>query len=476
VVYQLYAGFLLCEEDAMKVPRFVVDLLVAVLVGLLTWYLGAERGMGLAVGIAALFALETARMIPLIEKIYHQYEAVNTLLKEFQAPDKFSEVLLLHGLKDLGQLSQSSISVGKEDVRDFWRDCLARATSKWSVLTYALPDDTWGITSWSNKALAIQQERIVSDCTIERVFIFDNIDERNRLEHIMEDHSRRGIKVFWLLKNELLANKTANDCWKTIGSLDVAVVDDSWVYLTSLDEHRKMVGAKATKGANIVRAAALLISEARALAATKKNIVQVAMGGENAESRQLTPKILAIETNQSDAEFSPGTTDAELVISGENLTGAVLSSSSDLISLTKVREIPHKVEAKISVSPDIEPGEYELSFTTSGGVVQKKIPIKHKDAPTTLNIVYEGPAAPKLDPGKDGLLAITIVGKYLKGATVAMGTTSHEGLNVEVQNNSSDNQLRVLVNVSAATPSGEYELQVTNQSGKNSIVRFKVDR
>lgn len=69
--------------------------------------------------------------------------------------------------------------------------------------------------------------------------------------------------------------------------------------------------------------------------------------------------------------------------------------------------------------------------------------------------------------GKDGLLAITIVGKYLKGATVAMGTTSHEGLNVEVQNNSNDNQLSVLVNVSAATPSGEHELQVTNQSGKN---------
>jgi hypothetical protein len=475
VVYQLYVGYLLCKKDALQPPRVAIDLSAAVVIGFLGAYLKADGAIGFLAGLAALFAIETYRMIPLVEKIYHQYEAANTLLKQFEAPDKFSEILLLHGLKDLGQLSQSSISVNKDDVREFWRDCLARANIKWSVLTYALPDDTWGISSWSRRALAIQQERIVSNCTIERVFIFDDVNEKDRLQPIMEHHSGCGIKVFWLLKPDLLANRTANDCLKIIGSLDVAVVDDSWVYMTSLDEQRNMVGAKATKSARIVQLATLLINEAQALATEKGNIVQVMIGGDNSQDKALVPKIQNTKlADQSKAEFSPGTTAAEFMIQGENLTGAVLSSASELISFEKTSEVSQYVGAKISVSPDAHPGEYELKLTTSAGAAQTNILVKHKDAPANLS-VYESADARRLESGKDGMLQIAIIGSYLKGATAAI-EPAVQGLTVNVVDNSNDNQLRANIAVSGTTPSGNYTLKVTNQSGKDSSVTFKVDR
>jgi hypothetical protein len=463
----------------MKAPRFVIDLLLAVAVGLLGAYLKADGALGLLVGITSLFAIETTRMIPLVEKIYHQYEAVNTLLRELQAPDKFSEILLLHGLKDLGHLSQSSISVSKDDVRNFWRDCLARADTKWSVLTYALADETWGITSWSNKALAIQEERIVSGCTIERVFVVDNIDERKRLQEIMEEHSRRGIKVFWVLKDELLANKAANESWRKIGTLDVAVVDVSWVYKTSFDQQRNIIGASATKSKAIFEAATLLISEAQGLAAIKKNIVQVAIEGGDAQNNAPSlPKVSVAKLDgQPDAEISPGTKDAHLVISGENLAGARISSSSNLISFEKTGEIPQSVEAKISISPDATPGDYEVNVTTSAGAAQLKIPVKHKDAPANLRLSYGlTDTPPNLDPAKDEDVEITISGNYLKGATLDGVQISPGGLEIKVKDNSKDDRLSAVITVRVGTPAGDYALKVKNLSGKESTVAFKVVR
>lgn len=261
----------------MRLPRFLVDFSIALLVGLAAWFLKADGAIGFLLGISALFAIETARLIPLVEKIYQQYQAVNALLESLRATDKFSEILLLYGLKDLHNLSNSCVSVGKDDVRPFWKDCVARAKSKWTVFTYARVDETWGL-SWAQEALAIQRERLISGCTIERVFIVDDVAEKAQLQAIMEEHSKTGVTVFWLLKSDILSNTTAKEYLTRVGTLDFGVADDTWVYRTVFDAQRNITGANAIKDQDVRDKAVWLIKEAQGAARGKNNLIQVAIG------------------------------------------------------------------------------------------------------------------------------------------------------------------------------------------------------
>src|SRR5258705_48990 len=135
MTYRLYPAFLLCKEDffEMRLPRFILDLVAAIAIGALGYWFKADGATGFLVGIFALLAIEIARLIPLVERMYHQSEAVTLLLTELRAPDRFSEILLLYGLRDLSSLSKSMVSVGRDETRQFWRDCVARASIKWSV-------------------------------------------------------------------------------------------------------------------------------------------------------------------------------------------------------------------------------------------------------------------------------------------------------------------------------------------------------
>jgi hypothetical protein len=436
--------------------------------------------VGFLSGVGALIAIEAIRTILLVEKVYKQYEAVSSLLVELRAPDKFSELLLLYGLKDLGNLSRFFISVGKDEVRNFWRDCIARASIKWSVLTYARPDETWGLTSWGEEALAIQRERIVSGCTIERVFIVEDEDEKNKLYEIMKRHSLQGINVFWLLKSDLLANETAAAYCNEIGTLDFAVVDDSWVYRTLFDRQRTIVGANATKSEEMCKKAAWLIRQAQGLARGKKNVVQAALGGEAAANGE--PKRLAVSTikldGQSGVVIPPGAAGMRLVISGENLKGASITSSDECIRLQATsNDDDHVIETLVSISPDASPGDYTLNTAAPGGSAQINLKVMHEDAPSNLALSYDTTNSdnpPKLSPDKTEAVPITITGRFLKGAKIEV--TIPGGPRINVRDNSNDNRLTAVVTVEAGTPAGVYELRIANSSNKSAPVLFKFVR
>ena len=247
---------------------FVIDFLIAVVVGGITAILATPM-LGFLIGIATLFAVEMLRIRILVDKIKTQYEVVISMKNALEPNDKFGEIALVYGLRYYGKLAKSFVSVDKDHIWDFWRDCMIRAYNKWDVLTYTTSEETWN-SGWSKKTLSIQSERIVDGCVIERIFLVESQEERNKLQEIINQKKEIGIKVSWLLKDDLLANKAARNYYNNIGSLDFAIIDNTWIYMTRLDSQRQMIGACATKDPEIVEKAKLLLIEAKGLVNTKK--------------------------------------------------------------------------------------------------------------------------------------------------------------------------------------------------------------
>lgn len=123
---------------------------------------------------------------------------------------------------------------------------------------------------------AIQKERLLSGCKITRIFLVDSLEEKETIENTMIEQSKIEIDVSWLLKDKLLQNQAAKKAFETIKSLDVAVVDNSWVYMTYLNEDRKMTGALATRDKNVLKNAIVLVDEAIELARANKIIEKTA--------------------------------------------------------------------------------------------------------------------------------------------------------------------------------------------------------
>lgn len=152
---------------------------------------------------------------------------------------------------------------------------MSRANQSWKAVSYVHGTDTW-FMAWANWAVAIQTERLVSQCRIERLFIFDSHDERTKFENPMQEQCRAGVDVRWLMKAETDVLPQRDTWLGRIGSLDYALIDGVWVYVTHLDAERRIAGATATRTATACEAARELFGELWQLAGTRGQVVKVA--------------------------------------------------------------------------------------------------------------------------------------------------------------------------------------------------------
>lgn len=88
----------------------------------------------------------------------------------------------------------------------------------------------------------------------------------------MIEQSKIDINVSWLLKDHLLQNQMVKEAFETLKTLDVAVVDNSWVYMTNLDKNRHLAGAQASRDKTMLRNAILFVDEAIEMAKINKII------------------------------------------------------------------------------------------------------------------------------------------------------------------------------------------------------------
>jgi hypothetical protein len=245
----------------------LAELAVAIALGVISAYLGSTRTESLIISAFSFVSVEIVRIRLLFEKMLANYESFNLILNAFRLRDPFSELVLLYGLRSLYRTSSPTrIQMDLEDVLTFWRDSVARTKTQYLATSYALPSETWG-REWAIKTMmSIHQERLSEGCKIERIFIVQSNEEITKLSQLMNKQALMGIDVYCVNKDNLFSKHYIRRCFSRIGSLDYAVVDDSWIVITHLDDQRQMKGSSASKDTELIKMGKELILEAKGIA------------------------------------------------------------------------------------------------------------------------------------------------------------------------------------------------------------------
>jgi len=239
-----------------------IEFIVSVAIGIVSNFLVNSKEIAFLIGIGVFFCIELIRIRISTVENQHNIEKVSAIVQSLSPADSFSELAVLYGLRFSSQLARGTIKVSKEQIWDFWRDCVSKTSARWSVITNTKAKDTWDLGWGATTALAIQKERIENGCAIERVFVIDSDDELNEIRSTMEQQQGIGISVSYVLARELLKNQNAKNAFNQLGTLDVGICDGLWVYRTHLDKRRNMLSASATRDQNTLRDAEFLIREA----------------------------------------------------------------------------------------------------------------------------------------------------------------------------------------------------------------------
>jgi hypothetical protein len=256
------------DREVRKGLIFGAEAAVAVAVGYvaeLSELLSREQAF--VFGLLAFIGIEVTRLRVESARQEQGLQGISAFIQVLVGDNAFSELRLLYGFRARGsRVSEKLVRVPMEDVRRFWRDCMARATTRWFVTTYALPDETWNLGWGTAVSQSIQRERIEAGCRITRVFVVDSEKERDKVLQTMKDQKSLGIEVRWILKEDLTSSSEVRLKLLALGTLDTAVVDESWVYRTELDTERHIAGASATNDQGLLESAQFVVKEAYAKA------------------------------------------------------------------------------------------------------------------------------------------------------------------------------------------------------------------
>jgi len=172
-------------------------------------------------------------------------------------------------VKQTGYLNKNLFRVSESFVIDFWKDCILRTNNIWNAIAYTRGEETWE-RGFKDKLIKIAQiERILSGCSIQRIFLIDSDEEYNKILPVSEEQERIGISVT-ILKKEQLLNINFKNYFKItpyqyIQKNDFAIVDQEWVFKIELDENRNYKSASITNDLNEYNFASEILYELRKL-------------------------------------------------------------------------------------------------------------------------------------------------------------------------------------------------------------------
>ncbi len=245
----------------MKWQTLIIEVAAAVIAGLLTSYWISGQ-FAFLVGLMTLILLEMFHLRHNTASVNTTLCRISSVMEGMIGDGAFSEIRLLYGLCATSHADHHLVSVPRDKILRFWRDCIGRAEAHWFVTTYTLADETWSLGWGQESSFAIQSERLASQCKITRVFVVDSDDERDDLFEIMQRQSRIDVDVKWILKEDLVGNKMVREALKELGTMEVAVIDGKWIYRTYLDPKRRMKGASASDDPELIKKAIFLVNEA----------------------------------------------------------------------------------------------------------------------------------------------------------------------------------------------------------------------
>jgi hypothetical protein len=259
------------EEAFLRRWFVLIELGLAIVVGIVFAIVFNESWkVGWIPGTVLFFALEVVRLNWTTARIRQSSAILSNGLEALRGTgtDNFWRVLLLYSLNPTSDVWKWTVSVGKSQVLDFWRDCVGATKLRWWSVSYATGQDVWE-RGWKDHALAIQGERIRGGCEILRVFIVEDDNEHQRLQAIMHDQKEIGITVHWLLMADVKKSKRIMEPQQKLSSWDAALVDGAWAFITELDKHRNVRGALATRDASVVENVTQYVNAVKELAEKK---------------------------------------------------------------------------------------------------------------------------------------------------------------------------------------------------------------
>jgi len=203
----------------------------------------------------------------IIEKNTDLILKLNSFVDSIKISDGFEEILLLYHIKKIGKIRENIIEVDKSEVFQFWYDGVSRVHSSCKILSYASPKETWNL-GWQKIAIGIQQERIISGCKIERIFVIDSSENLEDYSNINFELENIGVIVKFVYKNWLSESKLIKQYFKEIGTYDFSISDNKWIRRNYLLKNRSISKADAVNKKELVSKAKMLFHEAQKLGKT----------------------------------------------------------------------------------------------------------------------------------------------------------------------------------------------------------------
>jgi hypothetical protein len=251
--------------DRKEVLGLVFEFLISTTIGLITtfWISGTESFI---IGLLVFFSIEMVRVRLMVENAKKISSDIRNIFNLVYSKNPITELAILFGYKGLLRLSEDQFYVPREESWEFWRQCLLRTEIQWSVISYSLPEEGWTL-AWNDFGLALQKEKIASNCRIERIFLIEDKKEVGKLKKVMDQQSEIGIDVRYISRAEI-NNDRINELSRRLKTLDFAIVDGAWLFLSELDENRRVNSVGATNNPEKVSIAKDLFKEIYHLATT----------------------------------------------------------------------------------------------------------------------------------------------------------------------------------------------------------------
>lgn len=204
----------------------------------------------------------TAELAETIAELENRYSQINAFFNIIQHDDPYERLGLVYSLQSIAEFrSERMITVDREHVLKLWRDCVA-ASTHWFTTSYIRPEAAWD-TGWADTvAQAITRERMATGGKIDRIFIVDEQDEYERLRPLIQVQEDIGVQVRWIMKDELLQNKVVARYVEDLGTLDITVANDSWVFRIYLDANRDYTHMTGVRDAQVLERAKFILNQA----------------------------------------------------------------------------------------------------------------------------------------------------------------------------------------------------------------------
>jgi hypothetical protein len=182
-----------------------------------------------------------------ITNILESYRYINRMDKTYiQLANNLERIIENHeeNLCLAKLFKYSNVTFSKEKVPVYWMELFWIIRNSLSASSYIKPSEGYD-QSYTEIGLEIQKVLIkAKECSIRRVFILDDEDEKQQMNNIMLKHKNAGIKVRYIFRKDI-NDKSMLKLWaRKLESLDFGIVDSAFVSLIILNKEREIKYAK----------------------------------------------------------------------------------------------------------------------------------------------------------------------------------------------------------------------------------------